>query len=73
MVEQSGAAVQQKRHGEDTDTGACIAGAIAQAYYGEVAAADANSVLARLDDRLRGVFEEGLGRGSFRPSNQPGG
>jgi ADP-ribosylglycohydrolase len=44
--------------GGDADTMACIAGGIAEAYYGGVPAAIAESVLARLDDRLRGVVHE---------------
>jgi ADP-ribosylglycohydrolase len=52
--------------GGDADTMACIAGAIAEAYYGGVPDAIAGPVLARLDDRLRGVvqeFRERYGRG----------
>jgi ADP-ribosylglycohydrolase len=54
--------------GGDADTMACIAGAIAEAHYGGVPAAIAEPVLARLDDRLRGVVREfrtrhGLGVG----------
>lgn len=44
--------------GGDADTMACIAGAIAEAYYGDVPAAIAEPVLARLDDRLRRVVQE---------------
>jgi ADP-ribosylglycohydrolase len=44
--------------GGDADTMACIAGAIAEAYYGGVPADIADPVLARLDDRLRGVVQE---------------
>src|SRR5206468_8050411 len=44
--------------GGDADTMACIAGAIAEAYYGGVPAAIAEAVLARLDDRLRRVVQE---------------
>jgi len=44
--------------GGDADTMACIAGAIAEAYYGGVPAAIAAPVLARLDDRLRSVVRE---------------
>jgi ADP-ribosylglycohydrolase len=44
--------------GGDADTMACIAGAIAEAFYGGVPAAIAEAVLARLDDRLRGVVQE---------------
>ncbi|MDT8442259.1 MAG: ADP-ribosylglycohydrolase family protein [Desulfuromonadales bacterium] len=42
--------------GGDSDTQACIAGAIAEAHYGGVPAAIAEQVLARLDERLRGVY-----------------
>jgi hypothetical protein len=55
--------------GGDTDTMACIAGAIAEAFYGGVPAAIAERVLAALDDRLRGVVEEFLkcfGGGGWR-------
>jgi ADP-ribosylglycohydrolase len=41
--------------GGDADTMACIAGAIAEAFYGGVPRAIAEPVLALLDDRLRGV------------------
>jgi ADP-ribosylglycohydrolase len=44
--------------GGDADTMACIAGAIAEAYYGGVPAAIAEPVLARLDDRLLGVVRD---------------
>src|SRR5262245_32930899 len=44
--------------GGDADTMACIAGAIAEAYYGGVPPEIAEPVLARLDDRLRGVVGE---------------
>ncbi|HTU91256.1 MAG TPA: ADP-ribosylglycohydrolase family protein [Gemmataceae bacterium] len=44
--------------GGDADTMACIAGAIAEGYYGGVPAEIAESVLARLDDRLRSVVRE---------------
>jgi ADP-ribosylglycohydrolase len=44
--------------GGDADTMACIAGAIAEAYYGRVPAAIAEPVLTRLDDRLRSVVGE---------------
>ncbi len=43
--------------GGDADTMAAIAGAVAEAYYGRVPADIAGPVLARLDDRLRGVVE----------------
>ena len=51
--------------GGDADTLACIAGAVAGAYYG-VPADIVSEVLSRLDDRLRGVvsrFEERFGSG----------
>jgi ADP-ribosylglycohydrolase len=48
--------------GGDADTMACIAGAIAEAYYGGVPAEIAERVLASLDDRLRGVVVEFRGR-----------
>lgn len=44
--------------GRDADTMACIAGAIAEAYYGGVPDEIAVPVLARLDDRLRSVIRE---------------
>jgi len=44
--------------GGDADTMACIAGAIAEAYYGGVPVAIAEAVLARLDDRLTSVVRE---------------
>jgi len=44
--------------GGDADTMACIAGAIAEAFYGGVPAVIAAPVLAVLDDRLRGVVGE---------------
>ena len=44
--------------GGDTDTMACIAGGVAQAYYGGVPAAIRQEALARLDDRLRGIVQE---------------
>jgi ADP-ribosylglycohydrolase len=44
--------------GGDADTMACIAGAIAEAYYGGVPTAIADPVLSRLDDRLRSVVRE---------------
>ena len=44
--------------GGDADTMACIAGAIAEAFYGGVPDHIAEPVLARLDDRLRGVVAE---------------
>jgi ADP-ribosylglycohydrolase len=44
--------------GGDADTMACIAGGIAEAYYGGVPEAIRAQALTRLDDRLRGVIEE---------------
>ena len=44
--------------GGDADTMACIAGAIAEAYYGGVPAHIRGPVLDRLDDRLRDVAAE---------------
>ncbi len=44
--------------GGDSDTLACIAGGIAQAYYGGVPEAIRREALDRLDDRLRWVVEE---------------
>jgi ADP-ribosylglycohydrolase len=44
--------------GGDADTMACIAGGIAEAYYGGVPADIRAQAFARLDDRLRGVIEE---------------
>jgi len=44
--------------GGDADTMACIAGAIAEAFYGGVPTQIAEAVLARLDERLRNVVEE---------------
>jgi len=41
--------------GGDADTMACIAGAVAEAFYGGVPPAIAQQALALLDDRLRGV------------------
>jgi ADP-ribosylglycohydrolase len=52
--------------GGDADTMACIAGAIAEAFYGGVPRPIAEQVLARLDDRLRGVvskFQQRFGSG----------
>lgn len=42
--------------GGDSDTQACIAGGIAEAYYGGVPTAIAEQTLARLDERLREVY-----------------
>jgi ADP-ribosylglycohydrolase len=44
--------------GGDADTIACIAGGIAQAYYGGVPAQIRDRALDRLDERLRSVVEE---------------
>ena len=44
--------------GGDADTMACIAGAIAEPFYGGVPAAIADPVLALLDERLRGVVQK---------------
>lgn len=44
--------------GGDADTMACIAGAIAEAYYGGVPTAIAEAVLERLDDDLRDKVRE---------------
>lgn len=44
--------------GGDADTMACIAGAIAEAFYGGVPGEIAEQVLSRLDGRLRGVLTE---------------
>jgi ADP-ribosylglycohydrolase len=44
--------------GGDSDTIACIAGGIAQAYYGGVPAEIRDQSLARLDDRLTAVVED---------------
>ncbi len=44
--------------GGDTDTMACIAGGIAQAYYGGVPEEIRREALTRLDNRLRRVVEE---------------
>lgn len=48
--------------GGDADTMACIAGAIAEAYYGGVPAAIERQVLGLLDERLRAVVAEFRGR-----------
>jgi len=44
--------------GGDADTMACIAGAIAEAFYGGVPEAIQTEAVALLDARLRGVVEE---------------
>jgi ADP-ribosylglycohydrolase len=53
--------------GGDADTMACIAGAIAEPYYGGVPTDIAAPVLARLDDRLRNVLAEFRQRFGMRP------
>lgn len=44
--------------GGDSDTLACIAGGIAQAFYGCVPEGIADEAMARLDDRLKSVVDE---------------
>ncbi len=44
--------------GGDADTMACIAGAIAEPYYGGVPAEIRRGVMARLDDPLRTILDE---------------
>ena len=44
--------------GGDSDTIACIAGAIAEAYYREIRSQIRETSLARLDDRLRSVVKD---------------
>jgi ADP-ribosylglycohydrolase len=51
--------------GGDCDTLACIAGGVAEAYYGGVPEDIRRQALERLDDRLRGVVEEFEAR--YRP------
>src|SRR3954447_26846224 len=54
--------------GGDADTMACIAGAIAESYYGGVPEDIRARTLAALDDRLRGVVAEFIERfGKSRP------
>jgi ADP-ribosylglycohydrolase len=48
--------------GGDADTMACIAGAVAEAYYGGVPANIEAAVVSLLDERLRGVLTEFRGR-----------
>jgi ADP-ribosylglycohydrolase len=55
--------------GGDADTMACIAGAIAEAFYGGVPEDIRVRTLAALDDRLRGVVEEFVTRFASRPTN----
>jgi ADP-ribosylglycohydrolase len=52
--------------GGDADTMACIAGAIAEAFYGGVPPQIAEPVLALLDDRLRNVIHEFYGHFGIR-------
>ena len=47
--------------GGDSDTQACIAGSIAEAYYGEVPTKIAEKALARLDPRLTDVYQQFMG------------
>jgi ADP-ribosylglycohydrolase len=44
--------------GGDADTMACIAGGIAEAFYGGVPEGIRKRTMVRLDERLRGVAEE---------------
>lgn len=44
--------------GGDSDTQACIAGAIAEAYYGSVPKEIEEAALGRLDERLRGIYQK---------------
>ena len=44
--------------GGDSDTLACIAGAISEAYYGGVPDFIEENVLERLDDRLLGIYQQ---------------
>ena len=48
--------------GGDADTLACMTGAVAEAFYGEVPPAIATEVVARLDDRVRATMEKFAGR-----------
>jgi ADP-ribosylglycohydrolase len=52
--------------GGDADTMACIAGAIAEPYYGGVPEVIRNQALERLDERLRRIVEEFVSRFSPR-------
>lgn len=57
--------------GGDADTMACIAGAIAEAYYGGVPAEIRERAISLLDDRLRDVVENfTLRHGGKRPARQ---
>ena len=44
--------------GGDSDTQACIAGGIAEAYYGSVPTKIAEEVLERLDGRLKDIYTQ---------------
>lgn len=44
--------------GGDSDTQACIAGAISEAYYGGVPKEIEDEALERLDERLRGIYQK---------------
>jgi len=57
--------------GGDADTMACIAGGIAEAYYGGVPKAIGDKVLDLLDGRLRGVVDEFTDRFASRLSSGP--
>jgi ADP-ribosylglycohydrolase len=52
--------------GGDADTRACIAGGIAEAFFGGVPDEIASRTLAALDARLRGVVSEFRGRFAHR-------
>ncbi len=43
--------------GGDSDTIACIAGGIAEAYFGGLPEGIMSEALVRLDDSLRGIFD----------------
>ena len=44
--------------GGDSDTQACIAGSIAEAYYGGIPTKIAEESLKRLDERLRNIYTQ---------------
>ncbi len=48
--------------GGDSDTQACIAGSIAEAYYGGVPTGIADEAFAQLDARLKDVYQKFQGR-----------
>ena len=58
--------------GGDADTMACIAGGIAEAFFGGVPEAIREQTLARLDGRLRGVVLEFAARHGGRPAPRGG-